>query len=103
MSIGIHMKPRGKRQRKLTLLLRIPKLIQFARKMPRKLDTNTKEKVAPRSCASDSSETQDGMRTLMNPMPRPAMTRAQMNMSALTEPHCRADPTREHRAPTSEP
>jgi hypothetical protein len=103
MNIGMHMNPSGKRHRKLILLFLIPKLIQLARKIPKKLDTKTREKFEPRSWASDSSETHEGMRTLTKPIPKPEITRAQMNMLALTEPHCRADPTRELRAPTKAP
>lgn len=58
----------------------------------------TRAKLAPRLCAWESSETQGGIIELMNPIPRPATTRATMNMFEFCEAAIDAPPVAKQRS-----
>lgn len=67
------------------------------------LATKTREKLAPRLWALESSDTQGGTMELMKPIPMPAMMRAQMNMLELVLADMRAAPRMQNIEPTQTP
>jgi hypothetical protein len=67
--------------------------------IPKKFATKMKENFDPRSCALESSDIHGGTILMMKPMPRPVITRAQMNMFELILPDWRAPPRTERQAP----
>jgi hypothetical protein len=62
---------------------RIKSSVLFRGKIDRNLQfaINTSEKLAPLLCVAANSEIQGGTIVLLNPIPRPAIIRATMNMS----------------------
>jgi hypothetical protein len=65
--------------------------------------TNTKEKFTPRLCALASSEIHGGIIELINPIPMPAITLAQMNMFAFWLADIRAPPRIQNKDPSQTP